>query len=57
MTATTNQPTGRWLGTRGIFCHCVPDVEDIDLKDWDGGLASTRWSPRSQTGHPAFRVN
>jgi hypothetical protein len=30
---------GRWLGPRGIFCHIVPAVEDIDLKDWDGELA------------------
>jgi hypothetical protein len=30
---------GRWLGPRGIFCHRVPDVEDIDPKDWDGALA------------------
>jgi hypothetical protein len=30
---------GRWLGTRGIFCHRAPDVEDIDLKVWEGGLA------------------
>lgn len=36
-TTTTNELTnGRWLGQRGIFCHNVPAVEDIDPKDWDG---------------------
>jgi hypothetical protein len=39
-TTTTNELTnGRWLGTRGIFCHRAPAVEDIDPKDWDGDLA------------------
>jgi hypothetical protein len=39
-TTTTNELTkGRWLGQRGIFCHRVPAVEDIDPKDWDGELA------------------
>jgi hypothetical protein len=42
MTTTTpaaELTNGRWLGPRGIFCHNVPDVEDIDAKDWDGDVA------------------
>jgi hypothetical protein len=30
-TELTNGVQGRWLGPRGIFCHNVPDVEDVNL--------------------------
>jgi hypothetical protein len=27
---------GRWLGKRGIFCHTVPGIEDVDLNGEEG---------------------
>jgi hypothetical protein len=38
-TELINGVQGRWLGPRGIFCHIVPAVEDIDPKEWDNGMA------------------
>ena len=55
MTATSELTNGRGLGTRGIFCHKVPAVEDIDSKDWDDEVAQhtmvtviTNWAPGVQ---------
>ena len=53
--ALANGPKGRWLGTRGIYRHYQPDVEQLrrESEKIPARSSSTQCPPRSPGCSPA----